>query len=189
VGVGMSAQAAKIPGPGSNARQLVVRRIGWKDNKQNTEMEAVEKLCKFTERSSWKIEPRKENDSTDITARSSDGTTSEDFQVVRLWEQNDWRELNTKDAVDRCYSDQEAVDLFRKALTGKGAMKYPNEVRKKLTLLIDANPIARPSDFVDGLENSIAHLAQQAGYKEVWVVGTTDALQLAPSLRRTAVVS
>lgn len=105
-------------------------------------------------------------------ARSPEETTSEDFQIVRLWEKNDWQELNTKGAVDRCYSDLEAVELFRKVIGNKGGKKYPTEVRREFTLLIDANPVARTSDFVASIENEIAPFARQAGYKAVWIVGT-----------------
>jgi hypothetical protein len=68
--------------------------------------------------------------------------------------------------------------LFRGALGKKGNKKYSSDVRKELTLLIDANPIARMSDFVSGIENVIAPLARQAGYQAVWAVGTADACKL-----------
>lgn len=173
-------QVTKIPGPQSNAKQLVVRRVNWNDNKELAELQAAENFCRFTGHHSWKLEARGQNDPVDITARSPEGA-SEDLQIVRLWEKNDWRQLNTKDAgaVDRCYNDQEAVELFRKVLGSKGVSKYPAAVRKKLTLLIDANPVARLSDFVAGIENAIKPFASQAGYKEVWAVGTEDVRKLA----------
>jgi hypothetical protein len=86
VAVGASVQAVKIPGPESNAKQLVVRRLNWKDKKELTERQAADSLCKFTGRSSWLLEPKPQNDPVDITARSPDGKSSEDFQIVRLWE-------------------------------------------------------------------------------------------------------
>lgn len=176
----LSAQAVKVPGPQSNAKQLVVRRLNWKDKKELTERQAAKNLCNFTGRQLWKLETKGQNDPVDITARSPEGTKSEDFQIVRLWETEDWQKLNTKGkgAVDRCYSDAEAVGLFRKVLERKGVDKYPTDVRKKLTLLIDANPVASASAFVDGIKDEIARLAHQVAYKAVWVVGTADALKL-----------
>jgi hypothetical protein len=176
--LGASVQATKVPGPQSNAKQLVVRRLNWKDKKELTERQAAENLCNFTSRSSWKLETRQQNDPVDIAARSPDGKSSEDFQIVRLWEKDDWQELNTKGAVDRDYTEQEAVELFRKVFGHKGVQKYPDNVRQELTLLIDANPVASVSAFIVGIENAITPLARQAGYKAVWVVGTADARQL-----------
>jgi hypothetical protein len=174
-----SLQATKIPGPQSSAKQLVVRRLNWRDKKELTELQAVENLCKFTGRSSWKFESRQQNDPVDITARSPDGRSSEDFQIVRLWEQADWQALNTNGAVDRQYSDQEAVELFRRVFGHKGVQKYSANVRQDLTLLVDANPVVSMSDFIVGIEDTIAPFARQAGYKAVWVVGIADARQLA----------
>ena len=176
----VSLQAVKVPGPQSNAKQLVVRRVNWKDKNELTERQAAENLCNFTGRQSWILEKKEQNDPVDITARSPGGTESQDFQIVRLWETDNWQKMNAKGkgAVDRCYSDAEAVELFRKVLESKGVDKYPADVRKKLTLLIDANPIARASDFVDIIKDAIAHLARQAGYRAVWVVGTADACEL-----------
>ncbi len=177
VGTSLSVQAVKVPGPQSNAKQLVVRRLNWKDKKKLTERQAAKNFCNFTERQSWKLEPREEDDPVDITARSPGGTKSEDFQIVRLWETEDWQKLNTKGkgAVDRCYSDAAAVALFRKVLESKGFKKYPTDVQKKLTLLIDANPVASALAFVDSIKDSIAPLAHQVAYQAVWVVGTADA--------------
>lgn len=175
-----SFQATKIPGPQSNAKQLVVRRANWDDKKELTELQAAKNFCRFTGRQAWILEAREQDDPVDITARSPEGEgASEDLQIVRLWERDDWRELNTKGAVDRCYSDQEAVELFRKVLESKGVSKYPAAVRKELTLLIDANPVVRLSDFVAGIENAIEPFASQAGYREVWAVGTEDVRKLA----------
>ena len=178
--VGASVQATKVPGPESNAKQLVVRRINWTDKKELTERQAAENLCNFTGRSSWKLEPKQQNDPVDITARSPDGESSDNFQIVRLWEQDDWKALNRKGAgaVDKHYSDQEAIELFRTVFGNKGVKKYPANVRQELTLLIDANPIANVSDFVVGIDNAILPLARRAGYKAVWVVGTADARKL-----------
>jgi hypothetical protein len=177
-GVDSSVQAVKVPGPGSNAKQLGVRRINWKDKKELTERQAAENLCNFTGRSSWNLETRSQNDPVDITARSPDRETSEDFQIVRLWEKDVWQEMNTKGAVDRGYTDQEAVALFEKVFGRKGVKKYPPDVRQQLTLLIDANPVASVLTFIGGIENAITPLAREAGYKAVWVVGTGDAHEL-----------
>jgi hypothetical protein len=171
-------QATKNPGPQSNAKELVVRRINWNDKKETTELGAAENFLRFTEHQLWKLEPREQNDPVDITARSPEGV-SKDFQIVRLWEKGDWQNLNTTGGVDRCYSNHEAIELFRKSFQSKGAQKYPTAVRKELTLLIDANPVASVSAFVAGIENAIAPLAIQAGYKEVWVVRTADVRKLA----------
>ena len=173
-----SLQATKIPGPQSNAKQLVVRRVNWHDKKELTELQAAENFCRLTNRQLWTLETREQNDPVDITARSPEGS-SEDLQIVRLLGKDDWRDLNTSGAVDRCHSDQEAVELFSKPLEIKGFQKYPAAVRKNLTLLIDANPIAGMSEFLSGIENAIAPLAVQAGYKEVWAVGTADVRKLA----------
>jgi hypothetical protein len=180
VRVESSVQAVKIPGPESNAKQLVVRRLNWEDKKELTERQAAENLCKFTGRSTWKLEIGGQ-EPIDITVQSPEGSSREDFQIVRLWEEDDWRELNRKGggAVDRCYSEQEAVELFRKVFGHKGVKKYPAEVRQELTLLVDANPVASVSGFIVGIEDAITLLARQAGYKAVWVVGTTDARKLA----------
>jgi hypothetical protein len=43
IGVGASVQATKVPGPESNAKQLVVRRINWTDKKELTERQAAER--------------------------------------------------------------------------------------------------------------------------------------------------
>jgi hypothetical protein len=179
VAMGTSVQAVKISLPQSNTRQLVVRRLNWKDKKELTERQAAENLCKFTGRSSWELGPRPQDDVVDITARSLDRESSEDFQIVRLWERDDWQALNANGAVDRDYSDQEAVELFRKVFGHKGMKKYPAEVRQELTLLVDANPVVSVSNFIVGVEDAIAPLARQTGYKAVWVVGTADACELA----------
>ena len=89
----------------------------------------------------------------------------------------DWKKLNTEGAVDKCYKDQEAVELFRKALEHKGVKKYSADVRKNLTLLIDANPIESASGFIAGIEDMIRYHAQ-VGYKSVWVVGTGDSYKV-----------
>lgn len=174
----VSVQAVKVPGPQSDAKQLVVRRVNWNDKKELTEWQAAENLCKFTERQSWKLETKDQDDPVDITARSPDGKANEDFQIVRLWGKDDWQDLNTKGAVDRCYTDQEAVNLFRKVFGNKELKKYPTNVRKKLTLLIDGNPVANVSAFLAGIANAVAPLASQLGYRSVWVVGTADARKL-----------
>jgi hypothetical protein len=113
----------------------------------------------------------------DIRAKSANGVSVDDFQIVRLWEQADWKKLNTEGAVDKCYKDQEAVELFRKALEHKGVKKYSADVRKNLTLLIDANPIESASGFIAGIEDMIRYHAQ-VGYKSVWVVGTGDSYKV-----------
>jgi hypothetical protein len=145
-------------GEAQNAKQFVVRRANWNDKKELTEWQAVENVRKFTGRHSWKLETREQDDPVDITARSPDGKFEEDFQIVRLWEKDDWQELNTKGAVETSYTEQEAVELFRKVLGSKGVKKYPIDVRKGLTLVIDGNPVVIVSAFLDDIENAVAPL-------------------------------
>lgn len=174
----LSVQAVKVPGPQSDAKQLVVRRLNWKDKNELTERQAAENLCKFTERQSWTLETREQNDPVDVTARSPDGKYHEDFQIVRLWAKDEWQELNTKGTVDRCYTDHEAVELFRKVFGNKGFKKYPTNVRKELTLIIDGNPVASVSAFLAGIESAVVALVSQLGYRSVWVVSTDEAHKL-----------
>jgi hypothetical protein len=174
----MSLQATKIPGPLTDAKQLVVRRVNWKDKKELTEQQAARNLCNFTGRETWPLELWEQNDPVvDVRATSPDGSVTDDFQIVRLWDQAAWKELNTRDAVDRSYDDQGAIDLLRTVLNSKGIKKYPAAVRAALTLVVDANPIASPSRFVEGIESAIRPLAQ-LGYKAVWLVGTADSCKI-----------
>ena len=177
----VSFQATKVPGLSSSTKELVVRRVNWEDKKETTEQQTARNFCDFNGMESWKLETTKQNDPVDIRARSADGKSVEEFQIVRLWEQAVWEKLNSKNAidgsnaVDRNYEDLEAVELFRKALEHKGLKKYPADVRKNLILLIDANPIESVSRFMAGIESTIRGYAK-VGYKSVWAVGTRDSL-------------
>jgi hypothetical protein len=173
----VSFQATKVSAPSSSAKELVVRRLNWKDVKETTEWQTARNFCDSNGMKSWKLETTEQNDPVDIRAKSADGKSVEEFQIVRLWEQVDWEKLNTKNAVDRNYEDQEAVELFRKALERKGPKKYSADVRKNLVLLIDANPIESVSQFTAGIESTIRAFAK-VGYKSVWVVGTGDSRRI-----------
>jgi hypothetical protein len=173
----MSVQATKVPGPLNNAKELVVRRVNWKDIKEPAEKQAARAFCDSTRRKLWKLEAMEQGNPVDIRAKSPDGKSVDDLQIVRLWEQADWRKLNTEGALDKCYTDKEAVKLLCKALEHKGVKKYPAGVRKNLTLLIDANPIESASGFISGIENAIRQHAQ-VGYKSVWVVGTGNSYKI-----------
>jgi hypothetical protein len=173
-------QATKVPGPSSSARELVVRRVNWKDIKETTEQQTARNFCDFNGMKSWKLETTEQNDPVDIRAKSADGQSVEEFQIVRLWEQAVWEKLNAKNAVnavDRSYKDQEAIELFRKALERKGPKKYSADVRRNRILLIDANPIESASQFTAGIEGAIRAFAK-VGYKSVWVVGTGDSRRI-----------
>jgi hypothetical protein len=170
----VSFQAVKVPGPASDPKQLVVRRVNWKDIKERTEEQAARTFCDLCDRKDWKLKAPDQNDPVDIKACSPDGKSTEHFQIVRLWDEAAWKDLNTKDAVDRCFTDQEAIDLLRQRLAGKGPKKYPDAVRGTLVLLIDASPIGNASRFFAGIEGSIKSDAQAVGYKAVWIVGTAD---------------
>jgi hypothetical protein len=170
----VSLQATKVPGPESDAKQLVVRRVNWQDKKERTEQEAARTFCDLSGRKSWYLEMPGQNDPVDIRALSPDGQSTEEFQIVRLWDTTIWRQLNTEGAVDKPYTDQDAAALFRKRLESKGIKKYPDHVRGTLTLLIDANPIESASRFLTGLEDAIKPYARAVGYSAVWVVGTAD---------------
>ncbi len=109
----VSLQAVKIPEPHSDPKQLVVRRsVKWKEAKEFTEMQAAQNLLRFTERQSWKLKTEKD-EPVDITVRSPDEGSTEDFQIVRLWT-DIWRDLSKMGAVDRCCNDAEAVEQFRR---------------------------------------------------------------------------
>jgi hypothetical protein len=173
-----STQATKIPAPFTDAKQLVVRRVNWKDEKELSEQEAARNLCNFTGRETWQVEPWEQKDKVvDIRATSPDGRMTDDFKIVRVWDQVAWKELNTRGAADRSYDDQGAIDLLRTVLNSKGTRKYPADVRATLTLVVDANPIASPSRFVEGIESAIRPYAQ-LGYKAVWLVGTADSSKI-----------
>lgn len=167
----VSVQPVMVPGPASDPKQLVVRHVNWKDKKERTEEQAARTFCDLCDRENWKL---RAPDQIDIKACSPDGKSTEHFQIVRLWGEAAWKELNTTEAVDRCFTDQEAIDLLRQRLAHKGLKKYPDEVRKTLVLLIDANPIEKASRFFAGIEDSLRFDARALGYKAVWIVATAD---------------
>jgi hypothetical protein len=172
----VSVQAVKVPGPGTNDRQLVVRRVNWKEKTEATEHQTVRNFYNFVGPNAWTLEKGPE-EPVDIRAKSPDGNSIEDFQIRRLWSEGNFASLS-KGAVDKCYTDAEAIELFCKALQDKGPAKYPTGVRNRLILLIDANPIESVTRFLDGIHDKISAHAQ-IGYKAVWAVGTTDSLKLA----------
>lgn len=172
-------QAVVIPGPQSDPKRVSVRRsVGWPKDTVFSEMQAAQNYLNGTNRSSWKLETRKQAGPIDIAARSPSRVGQEDIQIVRLWEPDVWENLNTKGEAERTYSDQEVIDLFDNALEKKGKRYSPDD-KKKLTLLIDAYPVVNVLPFLAGLERSIEPLARRAGYDRVVVVGTVDFLKLA----------
>lgn len=129
-------QSVVIPGPKSNQKQLVVRRsVNWPKGTPFSEKQAAENYFRLTERPCWKIETREQNSHIDIAGRSPDGAV-ENIQIVRLWESDVWRDLNTRGIVDQTYIDQEVTDLFGTTFKKKGDRRYPLDVRKTLTLLL-----------------------------------------------------
>jgi hypothetical protein len=174
----VSLQAAFVPGPNSDPKQLVVRRTKWIDQKERTEQEATMTFCKLHGWLNWRFESPGVDDPVDVKTISPDGQLSEHFQLVRLWEGKAWRDLNVNGAVDRRYTEEEAIDLIRNCLTKKGARKYPADIRRGLILLIDASPVENPTQFFQGIDQTVRPFARELGYKSVWVVGTGDLLNI-----------
>lgn len=50
-----SVEAVKVPGPASDQKQLVVRRVNWKDKKERAEEQAAQAFCDLCDRNDWQL--------------------------------------------------------------------------------------------------------------------------------------
>jgi hypothetical protein len=173
----VSLQTVVLRGTPEETQDIVVRRVGWPDEKVRTEVEAVRRFCHGHRCKLVNVHSSlSQHDDADVAATSADGLISEQFQVTRLWDSRFWQKLNTSGAVDTKVTSDQLVGFVREALQRKE--KYPRPRRKQLILLLDTEPYQiQPHSALRGPELRAELL--ECEFKQIWIVGPNDSTQLA----------
>lgn len=164
---------AGVFGPGPEGGQKFgARRQDWNQSKDFSEIDTATRFNRFVGLGLVDFEKTKLDDDADVTARSSDGSTREEFQVTVLWHGPFWQQLNTTGATrDGYFSGDQMRQLILDAVERKTA-KYTTSRRQALHLLIDTNPVPVLGGVAASAREALQERLSQAGFKSVWLVGS-----------------
>jgi hypothetical protein len=164
-GSGFSNSRVGINSEGMHDVKII--RGGTKSSKIEDEMSVAKMFCHQHRPELSIFKNDIENSPYDIIGESKNKTIFEYFQITKLENQNFWKELSEKNIVDTILPNIE--ELVKNAIERK--MKYSQEERNRIILLIDASPGVM-KEIASQIKTKIAN----SKFKEIWLVGKTAEL-------------
>lgn len=159
---------------GSNeegSHDVYSRREGIKYNQDSDEIILAKSFCHsfYPELSIFVKDIQ--SSSIDIIGKTEDGKEIYSFQITKIDNGEYWKDVYQKGNLSRVMPEI-SKDVSNSILK---KMKYALEDRNRIILLVDIRP-GVVLDVARVIKTQIAGILNEADFKEVWLVGTTDLL-------------
>ncbi len=168
IGLSEGFKAASLGVGEAVGQQKTQARIGGESlTKEGEELARTKIFAFYFRKELTKFYNDKQDSPIDVIAESENGAVKESFQVTKLYNEEFWKELNTKNAAN-LITDRVIV-LIKDAIDRK--KNLDSKQREKIILLIDTWPGILP-EFAERGKEILEKLLNDANFKEVWLIGS-----------------